>query len=160
VQETLAKARVIVVWPVGTAWFGQSMAQHISSNTYVLDAGIGTVLPDAITEALGRKALLLRVNIWPALTGCLAAAHESLLKTREALGWATLNGVPVVAGGAMGQLGHVILDSVHHPTRVIGVCDGRGGVRFSYSEREAEQVRRVQAEINRLLISPQLTSAS
>jgi hypothetical protein len=46
---------------------------------------------------------------------------------------------------------------VHHPTRVIGVCDGQGGVRFRFQDEEAEQVRRVQAEINRRLVSPQLT---
>src|SRR5262249_8187534 len=150
VPDALSKARVVVVWPSGTAWFGESLAQHLSSKTFVLDAGIGTILPDAIAEAQRRGALLLRVNIWPALTGCLAAAHESLLKTRDALGWSALDGVPIVAGGAMGQRGYVIVDSVHHPTRVIGVCDGQGSVRFSYSEQEADQVRRVQAEINRI----------
>ena len=158
--EVFSKARALVVWPAGAAWFGQSMAQHLCRGTYVLDAGIGTILPDGIAEAQRRSALLLRVNIWPALTGCLAAAHESLLKTREALGWSTLDGLPVVAGGAMGHQGDVIVDSVQHPTRVIGVCDGLGSVRFSYSEQEAEQVRRVQAEINRILVSPQLTSAN
>ena len=82
------------------------------------------------------------------------------METREALGWETLDGVPVVAGGAMGKDGDVIVDSVHHPTRVIGVCDGQGGVRFRYREQEAERVRRVQTEINRLRVAPQLTGTS
>jgi hypothetical protein len=54
----------------------------------------------------------------------------------------------------------VIVDSVHHPSRVIGVCDGKGGVRFSFSDEEAEKVRRVQTEINRRLVAPQLTGTS
>ena len=103
---------------------------------------------------------LLRVNIWPALTGSLSAAHESLMKTSEALGWEVLDGVPVVAGGAMGQSGDVIVDSVRHPSRVIGVCDGQGGVRFRFGNEEAERVRRVQAEINRRLVAPQLAGTS
>jgi hypothetical protein len=156
----LARANVVVAWPRGQAWFDKAFAQQLSRNTYVIDAGIGTLLPEAIAEAQRRGCLLLRVNIWPALTGSLSSAHESLLETREALGWETLDSVSVVAGGAMGKSGDVIVDSVHHPTRVIGVCDGQGGVRFRFRDEEAERVSRVQAEINRRLVAPQLTSAS
>jgi 4-hydroxy-2-oxovalerate aldolase len=158
--DALSRANVVVVWPSGPAWFGERFARRLSRSTYVLDAGIGTILPEGISEAQRRGCLLLRVNIWPALTGCLSAAHESLMKTSDALGWEMLNGVPVVAGGAMGQSGDVIVDSVHHPTRIIGVCDGHGGVRFHFTDTEAELVRRVQTEINRRLVAPQLTGTS
>jgi hypothetical protein len=117
-------------------------------------------LPDAIAEAQQRGFLLLRINIWPALTGRLSANHESMMETRDALGWEMLDGVPVVAGGAMGQAGDVIVDSVHHPTRIIGVCDGQGGVRFRFNDREQERVRRVQTEINRRLVAPQFAETS
>ena len=152
----LAKASVVIVWPNGQAWFNQDFAQPLSPKAFVLDAGIAAILPDGIAEAQRQGCLLLRVNIWPALTGALSGAHESLLKTNDALGWDTLDGIPVVAGGAMGGSGDVILDSVHQPTRIIGVCDGHGGVRFRYTEAEADRVRRVQAEINRRLVAPQM----
>jgi 4-hydroxy-2-oxovalerate aldolase len=155
-SNALAKAGVVIVWPKGQAWFNQDFAQSLSPKAFVLDAGIGAILPDGIAEAQRRGCLLLRVNIWPALTGALSGAHESLLKTSDALGWDTLDGIPVVAGGAMGGSGDVILDSVHQPTRIIGVCDGHGGVRFRYTEAEADRVRRVQAEINRRLVAPQM----
>jgi hypothetical protein len=158
--EALSLARVVVVWPAAAAWFGQSFAQHLSRNTYALDAGIGTILPDGIAEAQRRGCLLLRINIWPALTGSLSAAHESLMETTEALGWEVLDGIPVVAGGAMGKSGDVIVDSAHHPTRVIGVCDGQGGVRFRFQGEDVERVRRVQAEINRRLVMPQMASTN
>lgn len=156
----LTKASVVVVWPAGAAWFNRTFAQSLSPKAYVLDAGIGAILPDGIAEAQRRGCLLLRVNIWPALTGALSAAHESLMKTQDALGWEKLDSIPVVAGGAMGSSGDVIVDSVHHPTRIIGVCDGHGGVRFRYNEAEAERVRRVQAEINRRLVAPQLAGTA
>jgi 4-hydroxy-2-oxovalerate aldolase len=158
--DALSKAHAVVVWPAGESWFDQRFAKHLGRKTYVLDAGIGAILPDGIAEAQSRGCLLLRVNIWPALTGSLSSAHESLMETREALGWEMLDGVPVVAGGAMGQSGDVIVDSVHHPMRVIGVCDGKGGVRFRFHNDDAVRVRRVQAEINRRMIAPQLTGTS
>jgi hypothetical protein len=160
--DALSRANVIVVWPAGEPWFSRKFAHHLSPKAFVIDAGIGTILSDGIAEAQRRGCLLLRANIWPALTGSLSAAHESLMETTDALGWETLDGVSVVAGGAMGQCGDVIVDSVHHPTRIIGVCDGSGGVRFRFGDEEGERVRRVQTEINRRLVAPQLmgTSAS
>ncbi len=160
VFDVLACAKMVVVWPAGAPWFDRHFARHLSPKTYVFDAAIGSILPDGIAEAQRRGCLLLRIDIWPALTGVLAATHESMLKTKDALGWVTMDGVSVVAGGAMGQSGDVIVDSAHHPTRVIGVCDGQGGVRFRFHEEEAERVRRVQTEINRRLVAPQLMGTS
>lgn len=158
--DALSKAGAVLVWPAGAPWFGQNSASRLSKGTFVVDAGIGAILPDGIAEAQRRGCLLLRVNIWPALTGTLSAAHESLLENRDALGWETIDSVPVVAGGALGRSGDVIVDSVKHPTRVIGVCDGQGGVRFRFNEAEAERVRTVQSEINRRLVAPQFTSTT
>jgi 4-hydroxy-2-oxovalerate aldolase len=159
-NDTLSKAAAVIVWPAGGSWFGREFAERLAHGAFVIDAGIGAILQDGIEEAQRRGCFLLRVNIWPALTGTLSAAHESLLETRDALGWEKLDGVPVVAGGAMGRSGDVIVDSVKQPTRVIGVCDGRGGVRFRFNEADTEQVRRVQAEINRRLVAPQLTGTT
>jgi hypothetical protein len=158
--DALSKAAAVLVWPAGSPWFGESFAKRLSKGSFVVDAGIGAILPDGIAEAQRRGCLLLRVNIWPALTGTLSSAHESLLETRDALGWGTLDEVPVVAGGAMGRSGDVIVDSVKHPTRVIGVCDGHGGVRFRFNDADAERVRKVQADINRRLVAPQLTGTT
>ncbi len=158
-RRAISTASVVVVWPAATAWFGEEFGVYLPKQCYVIDAGIGAILPGAIEQAQQRGCYLLRVNIWPALTGALSAAHESLIDIREAFGWENLAGVPVVAGGAMGRSGDVIVDSVHHPTRVIGVCDGHGGVRFRYDDFDAERIRQVQAEINRRLVAPQLTNA-
>jgi hypothetical protein len=157
--SVLTEANAVIVWPAGTPWFDGSFSALVSPDAYLFDASIGAILPDGVAEAQRRGCRLLRVNIWPTLTSVLAAAHESLLKMKDALGWGTLDGVSVVAGGAMGVSGDVIVDSIHHPTRVIGVCDGCGGVRFRFDEAEAERVRRVQTEINRRLVSPQMAGA-
>ena len=159
-QQSISHANVVVVWPAATPWFGAELSRHLPRKAYVVDARIGGILPDGVSEAQGRDCLLLRVDIWSALTGALSAAHESLLRTSDVLGWEMLDGVSVVAGGAMGHAGDVIVDSVHHPTRVIGVCDGRGGVRFRFNDVETERVRRVQAEINRRLVAPHLTGTT
>jgi len=157
-RRSISAANVVVVWPAQAAWFGADLATRIPSDSYLVDAGVGTILPEGLAEAQRRHCRILRVNIWPALTGCLSSAHESLMQNKHAFGWELMDGVTVVAGGAMGKSGDVIVDSVHYPTRVIGICDGRGGVRFQFSPEDQERVRHVRAEINRRLVAPHLAA--
>jgi len=156
-RSAISAADVVIVWPAHAAWFGAELAEEISQDAFLVDAGVGTILPDGLAEAQRRQCRILRVNIWPALTGCLSSAHESLMQNKHSFGWEVVDGVAVVAGGAMGRPGDVIVDSVHHPTRVIGICDGRGGVRFQFSAEDRERVRRVRVEINRRLVAPHVT---
>jgi hypothetical protein len=157
-MKWLAEARAVIIWPSGKPWFGMNEARHLMPGTFVLDAGIGSILPDGLEEVRHREGMLIRVNIWPSLAAALEAAHESARVCKESLGWEILAGVPVVAGGAMGRRGDVVVDSVRQPTRVIGIADGRGGVLFSYGPEEVEKVRQVLKEITRRLVMPRLSS--
>lgn len=49
-------------------------------------------------------------------------------KMVSVMGSAMLSGVHVVAGGLIGRLGSVVVDSIKNPTRVIGIADGLGGI--------------------------------
>ena len=151
-EESLATARLVVVWPRARPWFCVKQASQLRKGVYLVDAGVGSVLPDALARAEENGVLSVRVNLWPALSGALVAAHESARVCRESFGWGTLAGVDVVAGGALGQAGTVVVDSVSHPRRVIGVADGRGGISFDYQDLELERVRTVSAEIQRQLL--------
>jgi len=66
-----------------------------------------------------------------------------------------VDGVPVVAGGAIGERGAVIVDDVENPARIVGVADGSGGLLRQPSEF-AENLRRVTEAINRKRIQPQV----
>lgn len=150
----LLKAQLVAAWPHEKAWFGSNHVANLSPKTYLVDAGIGSLLPEALDAVWQRKIRLIRVNIWPALSGALELAHESARVFEDTLGWSTMGGIPVVAGGAIGGIGDVIVDSVNSPTRVIGLADGRGGVKFDYDEQGASKVRQVTEEITRRMLSP------
>jgi hypothetical protein len=152
----LSEARVVVVWPQFDPWFDRELAKHLRSGTYMLDAGIGSILAEAQETARAQQVQLLRVNVWPTLAGALSAAHESARVFGAAFGGEQIAGVTVIAGGALGQYGDVVVDSVHQPTRVIGVADGRGGVLFNYGEDERQSVLKVSEEIHRKLLTPRL----
>jgi hypothetical protein len=145
--ERLHEARQVIAWTNETQSLGADHVRLLQAGTYLIDASIGAIGPEGIEEAYRCGVLPIRVNIWPALAGALLAAHESARISQTALGWGTRAGTSIVAGGALGRRGDVIVDSVHEPTRVIGVADGRGGVVFNYSPGEADAVRRVSEEI-------------
>ncbi len=152
----LGRAALVVAWPPSPAGFGRSLVESLADETPILDAGIGSLDAEALAAAQQRQATLLRVNMWPAMSGALDAAHESARVRRDALGRSELGGVPVVAGGVIGKAGEVVVDSVGEPTRVIGIADGRGGVVFHYTTGDRDRVRRVTEEINRRQVAAHL----
>jgi 4-hydroxy 2-oxovalerate aldolase len=150
--DYLESAQVVVIWPSWGTWFGATMAAHVQADTYVIDAGIGSIDPAGLAVIRENKALPIRINIWPTLSGTLLAAHEG---SRVAPAWGIVDGVAVVAGGAMGAEGAVIVDSVTHPTRVIGIANGNGGL-LAQTAAYADNLRKVQESINTHKIQPQV----
>jgi 4-hydroxy-2-oxovalerate aldolase len=155
-KALLASATLVIVWPRSKPWFGSHHARQLAKGTYLVDAGVGSVQPKGLAAARRRGALPIRVNLWPALAGALAAAHESARVCRESLGWGTVAGVDVVAGGALGQAGTLVVDNVRHPNRIIGVADGNGRISFDYGAKDLGRIHAVSKEIQRQLIEPHL----
>ena len=151
----LGEARLVIAWPRSKPWFGPDHVSWLNQGVHLVDAGLGSILPEGLAKARECAVLPVRVNLWPALTGALAAAHESARACHESFGWGTVVGVDVVSGGALGRAGTIVVDSVRHPRRVIGVADGRGGLSFDYEAEDLERVHAVSAEIQRQLIGPQ-----
>ncbi|MCP3958322.1 MAG: 4-hydroxy-2-oxovalerate aldolase [bacterium] len=152
----LGEATLVIAWPVSPGDFNRDLVESLPTETPVLDAGIGSLHPDALAEAQRRGMTLLRVNMWPAMAGALEAAHESARVRQESQGRGEVDGIEVVAGGVIGRAGDVVVDSISNPTRVIGVADGGGGVEFNHAASKNERVRRVTEEINRRQVAAHL----
>jgi hypothetical protein len=148
----LQAARVVVIWPSWGTWFGAAMATHVQAQTYIIDAGIGSIDPSGLQVIRERGALPIRINIWPTLAGTLLAAHEG---SRITPAWGSINDVAVVAGGAIGAIGAVIVDSVTQPRRVIGVADGQGGLLVQTGDYAAN-IHKVLEAINIAKVQPQV----
>ncbi|MGJ3237471.1 MAG: hypothetical protein ACFE0Q_02080 [Anaerolineae bacterium] len=149
-SEVIAQAQVVVVWPSWGTWFDASFARHVQADSYLIDAGVGSIVPDGLKVVYERGAFPVRVNIWPTLAGALTAAHIGA-QAHPSRG--TLSGVTVVSGGAIGEEGDVVVDDVVHPTRVIGVADGSGGL-LRPNQDYRQQVRQVIEAINAHKVQP------
>lgn len=144
-------ADAVIVWadPSGLT---REHASRLAEGTVLLDAGIGSLSTETLAAARSQGVLLARVNIWPVLSGALEAAHEAARVRSECFGWNELAGVSVVAGGAIGEAHAIIVDCISHPSRVIGVADGHGGVLYRWEPEDEARVRRVNEEILKRLV--------
>jgi len=104
------------------------LVDTMSEGALLYDGGIGSLTPDAIPAAEARGVRVVRVDLRPSL----AATALELIGIRrvvdEQMGRAEWEGVSVVAGGLIGREGEIIVDSITHPTRVIGIANGQGGI--------------------------------
>jgi hypothetical protein len=91
---------------------------------------------------------ICRLDMRAGLTAEIANILETAELITTAMGRAELAGVPVVAGGLIGQRGEVVVDTIVAPTRVIGVADGRGHLLRDGEAAEFEsRVRAVRKQI-------------
>ena len=79
----------------------------------------------------------------------LAATALEAIRMRniveDHMGRDTWDGVRVVAGGLIGNEGEIVVDSIRNAGRVIGIADGKGGIRAP--GHKDENVRKVQKTI-------------
>lgn len=124
------------------------MISALPDGGLVLDAGVGTIFPDAIECGAQRGLRICRLDMRAGLTAEIANILETAELITTAMGRAELAGVPVVAGGLIGQRGDVVVDTIVAPTRVIGVADGRGHLLRETEAAEFEpRVRAVRKQI-------------
>jgi len=80
------------------------------------------------------------------MAGELAAQLGIASTARDLMGRGEIAGFPVVAGGLVGALGDVVLDSISNPTRVVGIADGQGRILSSPAGYE-DRVETVEAAL-------------
>jgi 4-hydroxy 2-oxovalerate aldolase len=152
-SECPQTSKLVILWPSRRQTFTMENLRGLQPGTWLLDAFIGSTSCDCFDALRAAGVLPVRVNIWPVLAAALLAAHESARVCADDTGWGRIAGVTVVAGGAIGAAGDIIVDSLKDPTRVLGIADGTGRVLFHYAEHEAEKVRTVVTAINGRRIS-------
>lgn len=92
----------------------------------VVDAGPGCIADQAIAYGIDKGLSLLRVDMRAGLSGEIVNVLETDELKERIMGRRNIAGVPVVAGGIIGEYGDIVIDCITEPTRVIGVADAKG----------------------------------
>ena len=142
-------AEVLVAFDRQRVLINRPMIEALTIDAIVFDAGIGSVSVDAIVNGNERGIRIVRPDMRASLAAELAAALGTSRIVNELRGMGEIAGIPVVAGGLVGQYGVVVLDSISNPSKVIGVADGLGRVIYERREEFIERLRKLEEEILR-----------
>jgi 4-hydroxy-2-oxovalerate aldolase len=145
-KTALRGAAAVVAFHADRPLIDRDAIAAVADGTLVFDATIGAIEKDAIGLAVERGIRIVRPDMRAAMAGELAAQLGIAATARELMGRAEIAGFPVVAGGLVGALGDVVVDSISNPTRVVGVADGQGRLLTSPAGYE-DRVERIEATL-------------
>ena len=103
-----------------------------------------------------------RLDMRAGLSGEITTVLETSELSEKVIGFEDYDDMRVVAGGALGRRGDIIVDSISQPTRIIGIADGRGGLLSEQDEGEFQpKLQKIKAKIiQKKLLTPYLGDQS
>ncbi len=104
------------------------LISKVKSSGFVIDAYISSFIDENIKEIRKNKLPFIRIDMRAGLASEVSLRIETFKLLRNVLGKNFVDEIPVVAGGVIGELGMVVIDSLTEPTKVIGIADGKGGL--------------------------------
>lgn len=135
-EAALQRSEIIIGGEIYTGVITKDILAVARGNPVVVDAGIGTITPEASEYARKNGLKMIRVDNRAAMAGTLFSLIQSHDLVTRVMGEGEINGVKIVAGGIVGEPGAVIVDSIDNPTMVIGVADGTGKVIYNPENAE------------------------
>jgi 4-hydroxy-2-oxovalerate aldolase len=101
---------------------------------FIIDANIGSFTNNFIKEVRKFNLPVYRLDMRAGLASEVSLRLESYNLITNVFGKNIIDEIPVVAGGLVGELGMVVLDSLYEPSKVLGIADGRGGLLPKFDE--------------------------
>lgn len=138
-------ADVMIGFSAKGAVISKKMLEKMNPEGLVIDASVGTILPEGVQYAINSGLKVYRLDMRAGLSGEIITALETKELIKNIAGKSEINGVTVVAGGFIGKRGDVVVDSISNPTRIIGIADGMGGL-----IKDAKELKRYEENIKRV----------
>jgi len=131
----------------------ETLISKVKENGFIIDAYIGSFSEDFITLARSHSLGVYRLDMRAGLASEVSLRLETNNLIKNVFGKVIIDDVPVVAGGVVGELGMVVLDSLSKPSKILGIANGRGGLLSNKDEYPySSSIERVRSHLllNRL----------
>ena len=118
---------VVIGTTPGVPSITAEMVNNMKSDGVIIDAGNGTLFPDAIEQAKHGDIKLICLSMKPGYDGAL----ETIFKTEEVIlnqNDKTMGNFSIISGGILGKRGDIIVDNVNNPNKIFAIADGSGDV--------------------------------
>lgn len=151
-SQLVEQVDLVVSFLSGEFTKNETLFPLIHQDTFIIDGGINNFSNDFIQRMLLKNVHITRLDTRIALPYQFLSTHEyTNAFFNDVYGESIIQGVSVVAGGYIGKKGSVIVDSTKQPNQVIGIADGRGGVKASeqLSETDRSRIQEIQQTITK-----------
>lgn len=130
VAGRLPGSRILVSAVTAEAVVQANWLATLSKHALCIDVGIGNFSPEFIEGAIAASHECVRLDVRSG--GDPLPLHPNPFFQKVA-GRREIAETTIVAGGLIGRYGELVVDQVEHPTSVVGVANGTGGL-LPYSE--------------------------
>lgn len=122
-QEVVQSSEIIILTGPGTILIDENNFSSFEHIKVIIDVGGGGIKPELISQFKEVGKRLYSLDSTPGLMGALITAKINYIKIHHKNNMEGM--VPV---GELGALGQPLYDPLVVPARVIGICDGKGGI--------------------------------
>lgn len=130
----------VISFITGTYWAEADLLPLIDKETFVVDGGISNFSSEFIEQILKYDITLARVDVRFALTYQFMSTMQDTINFHDnVFGKKYVENICLVAGGYLGEKGAIIVDQINNPSQVIGIANGRGGVKQKENVTEEDQ---------------------
>lgn len=121
----------------GPYWGEEQILPSIDQKTLIIDGGISNFSSKFIQKMLHQGNTISRLDVRFALPyQFLDGMPDTMVFYDDIYGVRHIGDYTIVAGGYIGSEGSIIVDQIKHPTQIIGVADGMGGVKDTENIKE------------------------
>ncbi|GAB4074278.1 hypothetical protein GCM10028778_17810 [Barrientosiimonas marina] len=123
-------AAAVIAFIIGQFQEEARLLPYIGPETFLVDGGINNFSGQLIQQLTARGLTVTRLDVRLGLPYQLMAADNYITEFfRDVFGKTEISGITLVAGGFIGEAGSVIVDSITRPGQIVGIADGKGGVK-------------------------------
>lgn len=139
-----------------SALSGQFMDEELlypllTETTLIIDVGINNFSKTFIEFNLKNNIKIVRLDTRISLPYQFLFDHIYVKQFfNDIFGQGNIDNIPVVSGGFIGSEGSVIVDNIKSPTQVIGIADGKGGVKENeqLNDKERNRIQKIREKIS------------
>jgi 4-hydroxy-2-oxovalerate aldolase len=123
----------------------ETFIKFMSKDTFLIDAGIGSITRDVIEHCMNNSILVIRVDMRVALEAEILQKEKSIELIKNIMGKKEIASINIIAGGIYGKYGDIIVDSISKPSCVIGISNGDGTVKYDLDKEEIDIVNKLES---------------
>jgi len=148
INKTCKNTDILIGSTSGKPVINKEMMSAIKSNAIVIDAGKGTVNKEALIIAKERNIKIFRTDVTAALLGLIYKSVAMQKISNKNYDLKKYDEHTLITQGLLGAKGDIVVDDVHKPNSIYGICNGKGDFFRELNTNQKKILKKVRLKFN------------